>query len=199
MKDKMVYKGNNVIGALMNVPIFVGTFSILTDFAVLENMDDYRDEGMGDVIFGEPFLEMLGLMQNDKWSHDELAYVVPTDGPYQTNPPSPDDIISFIRNYREGQVTRIRHEEEINSPELSNECYVLCDHVMNPLTAYQEQKTRKDHGTRRGRHSTSSSSAFDQPSSSYINDDNDGNDEGTSCASTPSPTRFVNSLKNDVP
>ncbi|GJU91648.1 retrovirus-related pol polyprotein from transposon TNT 1-94 [Tanacetum coccineum] len=134
-----------------------------------------------------------------KWSHDELAYVVPTDGPYQTNPPSPDDIISFIRNYREGQVTRIRHEEEINSPELSNECYVLCDHVMNPLTAYQEQKTRKDHGTRRGRHSTSSSSAFDQPSSSYINDDNDGNDEGTSCASTPSPTRFVNSLKNDVP
>ncbi|GJS61994.1 retrovirus-related pol polyprotein from transposon TNT 1-94 [Tanacetum coccineum] len=56
MKDKMVYKGNNVIGALMNVPIFVGTFSVVTDFAVLENMDAYRDEGMGDVIFGEPFL-----------------------------------------------------------------------------------------------------------------------------------------------
>ncbi|GKB65383.1 homeodomain-like protein [Tanacetum coccineum] len=56
MKDKMVYKGNNVIRALMNVPIFVGTFSVVTDFAVLENMDDYRDEGMGDVIFGEPFL-----------------------------------------------------------------------------------------------------------------------------------------------
>ncbi|GJU13737.1 hypothetical protein Tco_1136133 [Tanacetum coccineum] len=55
MKDKMVYKGNNVIGALMNVPIFVGTFSVVTDFAVLEDMDAYRDEGMGDVIFGEPF------------------------------------------------------------------------------------------------------------------------------------------------
>ncbi|GKE20360.1 mitochondrial proton/calcium exchanger protein-like protein isoform X1 [Tanacetum coccineum] len=40
---------NNVIGALMNVPIFVGTFSVVTDFAVLENMDAYRDEGMGDV------------------------------------------------------------------------------------------------------------------------------------------------------
>ncbi|GKB24405.1 hypothetical protein Tco_0863806 [Tanacetum coccineum] len=48
MKDKMVYKGNNVIGALMNVPIFVGTFSIVMDFAVLENMDAYRDDGMGD-------------------------------------------------------------------------------------------------------------------------------------------------------
>ncbi|GJY44949.1 hypothetical protein Tco_0433162 [Tanacetum coccineum] len=42
--------------ALMNVPIFVGTFSVMTDFAVLENMDAYHDEGMGDVIFGEPFL-----------------------------------------------------------------------------------------------------------------------------------------------
>ncbi|GJZ09833.1 retrovirus-related pol polyprotein from transposon TNT 1-94 [Tanacetum coccineum] len=32
----------------------------------------------------------------DKWSLDELAFVVPRDGPYQTNPPSPDDIISYI-------------------------------------------------------------------------------------------------------
>ncbi|GJZ03829.1 hypothetical protein Tco_0537104 [Tanacetum coccineum] len=47
--------------ALMNVPIFVGTFSVVTDFAVLENMDDYRDEGMGDVIFGEPFLREVGI------------------------------------------------------------------------------------------------------------------------------------------
>ncbi|GKC97343.1 putative reverse transcriptase domain-containing protein, partial [Tanacetum coccineum] len=49
IKDKMVYKGDNIVGALMNVPIFVGTFSVMTDFAVLENMDTYRDEGMGDV------------------------------------------------------------------------------------------------------------------------------------------------------
>ncbi|GKC32592.1 hypothetical protein Tco_1039886 [Tanacetum coccineum] len=50
----------------------------------------------------------------DKWSLDELAYDVPTDGPYQTNPPSSDDIISSIRIDREGQVRRIRHEEEID-------------------------------------------------------------------------------------
>ncbi|GJX98665.1 putative reverse transcriptase domain-containing protein [Tanacetum coccineum] len=47
--------------ALMNVPIFVGTFSVMTDFAVLEDMDAYRDEGMGDVIFGEPFLREVGI------------------------------------------------------------------------------------------------------------------------------------------
>ncbi|GKE41835.1 hypothetical protein Tco_1469119, partial [Tanacetum coccineum] len=61
MKDKMVYKGDNVVGTLMNVPIFLGTFSVVTDFAVLENMDTYRDEGMGDVVIGEPFLREVGI------------------------------------------------------------------------------------------------------------------------------------------
>nr|GEZ91608.1 hypothetical protein [Tanacetum cinerariifolium] len=49
------------------------------------------------------------------------------------------------------------------------------------------QKPRRDRGTTRGRHSTSSST-FNQPSSSHLNDDDDddGNNEGTSRASTPS-------------
>ncbi|GJV20719.1 hypothetical protein Tco_1369739 [Tanacetum coccineum] len=61
IKDKMVYNGNNVVGALMNIPIFVETFSVITDFANLENINAYRDEGMGDVIFGEPFLREVGI------------------------------------------------------------------------------------------------------------------------------------------
>ncbi|GKA88885.1 retrovirus-related pol polyprotein from transposon TNT 1-94 [Tanacetum coccineum] len=207
----------------------------------------------------------------DKWSLDELAYGVPRDGLYQTNPPSPEDIISYIRNDREDLVTCTRHRQKIDvqdyqiltreivstlkplqeiiqenvfclggnrdhvpaclcymlyciarsekfnlayymakrmewvikqarlilpygmlltrlfkfvmseSPELVNESYVLYDRVMNPLTAQQEQKTIKDCGTRRCHHSTSSSSAFDQPSSTHLNhDDDDGNNEGTS-------------------
>nr|GEV54278.1 cytochrome P450 [Tanacetum cinerariifolium] len=197
----------------------------------------------------------------DKWSLDELTYGVPTDGPYQTNPPSPDDIISSIRIDQEGQVRRIRHEEEIDvlkyqiltreivptlkpleeiiqenvfylgrmewvtrqkwlilpygmlltclfkvimneNHKLYNESYVLYDRVMNPLATQQERKPRKDRGTRRDRHSTSSSFAFDQPSSSHLNDDDDdddGNGEGTSRASTPLPVRYVNSLTNEVP
>ncbi|GKC43803.1 hypothetical protein Tco_1061525, partial [Tanacetum coccineum] len=224
----------------------------------------------------------------DRWRLDELAYGIPSDGPYHTNPPSIDDIISSIRIDREGQVRRIRHEEEIDVleyqiltreivstlkpleeiirenvfclggnrdhvpaclcfmlycvvhsekfnlayymakrmewvtkqarlilpygmlltrlfkfimneyPELYNESYVLYDRVMNPLAAQLERKTRKDRGTRRGRHSTSSST-FDQPSSSHLNDDDDdGNDEGTSRASTPSPIRYVNLVSPQV-
>ncbi|GKG41584.1 hypothetical protein Tco_0473335, partial [Tanacetum coccineum] len=74
--------------------------------------------------------------------------------------------------------------------DLYNESYVLYDRVMNPLASQQERKTRKDRGTRRGRYSTSSSFAFDQPLSSHLNDDDDdGNGEGTSCGSTSSPIR----------
>ncbi|GJW79203.1 hypothetical protein Tco_0140885 [Tanacetum coccineum] len=61
MQKKMVYKGDNIVGALMNVPIFVGTFSVMTNFAVLEDMDACRDERIGDVIFGEPFLREVGI------------------------------------------------------------------------------------------------------------------------------------------
>ncbi|GJW57264.1 hypothetical protein Tco_0103995 [Tanacetum coccineum] len=61
MKDKMVYKWDNVVGALMNVPTFVGTFYVVTDFVVLEDMDAYRDEGISNVIIGEPFLREVGI------------------------------------------------------------------------------------------------------------------------------------------
>ncbi|GJZ07565.1 hypothetical protein Tco_0541358, partial [Tanacetum coccineum] len=55
MKDKVEYKGKNVVGAFMNVPMFLGKFSVVTHFTVMENIDGYRDQDMGDVIFGEPF------------------------------------------------------------------------------------------------------------------------------------------------
>nr|GEW99427.1 pentatricopeptide repeat-containing protein [Tanacetum cinerariifolium] len=87
--------------------------------------------------------------------------------------------------------------------ELQNESYVLYDRVMNLLSTQLERKPRKDRGTRRGRHSTSSST-FNEPSSFHLNDDDDdddddGNKEGTSRASTPSPILYVNSLTNEVP
>ncbi|GJW24561.1 hypothetical protein Tco_0038372 [Tanacetum coccineum] len=99
---------------------------------------------------------------SDKWSLDELVYGAPSEGPYQTNLPSPDDIISYIREDREGQVTRIRHQEEVEV-------------------------------------SIHFSPTFDQSITSHLNDDDDGNDEGTSRASTPSPICYVNSLTNQVP
>ncbi|GJY95657.1 hypothetical protein Tco_0512018 [Tanacetum coccineum] len=129
----------------------------------------------------------------DKWPLDELAYGVPKDGLYQTNPPSPADIILYIQNDREGLVTHTRHRQKIDVQDYQ----ILTREMVSTLKPLKEI-IRENVFCLGGRHSTSSSSAFDQPSSSHLNDD-DGNDEGTSRASTPSPTRFVNSLTNEVP
>ncbi|GKE61983.1 putative reverse transcriptase domain-containing protein [Tanacetum coccineum] len=40
---------------------FCWNLYVVTDFAVLEDMDAYRDKGMGDVIFGEPVLREVGI------------------------------------------------------------------------------------------------------------------------------------------
>ncbi|GJZ18343.1 hypothetical protein Tco_0554466 [Tanacetum coccineum] len=55
LKIKVEYNGRNMLGTFMNAPIFIGNFSVVTDFTIVENMDAYRDEGMGEVIVGEPF------------------------------------------------------------------------------------------------------------------------------------------------
>nr|GEV68823.1 hypothetical protein [Tanacetum cinerariifolium]GEV73987.1 hypothetical protein [Tanacetum cinerariifolium] len=64
---KVKYKGKNVVGTFINVPILAGNFFVLTDFAVLGNMDAYHDRDIGDVIVGIPFcrasyVEANGLM-----------------------------------------------------------------------------------------------------------------------------------------
>ncbi|GKB46666.1 retrovirus-related pol polyprotein from transposon TNT 1-94 [Tanacetum coccineum] len=55
IKDKVEYKGKNVVRAFMNVPILSEIFSVVTYFIVVENMDGYQDQDMGDIILGEPF------------------------------------------------------------------------------------------------------------------------------------------------
>ncbi|GJY34224.1 zf-CCHC domain-containing protein [Tanacetum coccineum] len=161
----------------------------------LDAIDGYRRKING--VWGD--VERLGTELEELWMIGIL--VPPIEGPYQTNLPSPDDIISYIQEDQEGQVTRIRHQEEVEAkrmewvtkqarlilpygmlltrlfdfiigenPKLQNESYVLYDRVMNSLSAQLKRKPRRDHGTRRGRQSTSSST-FDQPSSSHLNDE----------------------------
>ncbi|GKA19041.1 retrovirus-related pol polyprotein from transposon TNT 1-94 [Tanacetum coccineum] len=42
----------------LNVPLFIGNFYVITDFTVVEDMDHYLDEGMGEVVVVEPFCEV---------------------------------------------------------------------------------------------------------------------------------------------
>nr|GEU90183.1 putative reverse transcriptase domain-containing protein [Tanacetum cinerariifolium] len=101
----------------------------------------------------------------------------------------PQSLPSYLGILSLGKICRIRHEEEIDVLE-----YQILTREIVPTLKPLEETIRenvfcrgKDRGTRRGLHSTSSST-FDQPSSSHLNDDDDDrNDEGTSRASTLSP------------
>ncbi|GJS80366.1 hypothetical protein Tco_0730247 [Tanacetum coccineum] len=55
MKDTIEFRGRNELGNFVNAPVFIGNFYVITNFTVVEDMDPYLDEGMGDVIVGEPF------------------------------------------------------------------------------------------------------------------------------------------------
>ncbi|GJY21706.1 hypothetical protein Tco_0394272 [Tanacetum coccineum] len=93
----------------------------------------------------------------DKWSLHDLLFSVPKDGPYQTNPPSPNEIKNYVQEEREGPVTRRNN---------LGKCLLLRgnqDHVPACLCHMLYCIAR------------------------------------TSRASTPFPTRFVNSLTNEVP
>ncbi|GJS91971.1 reverse transcriptase domain-containing protein [Tanacetum coccineum] len=59
MKDKIELTEKNELGNFVNAPIFIGNFYVITDFTVVEDMDPYLDEGMGNVIVGEPFCKAL--------------------------------------------------------------------------------------------------------------------------------------------
>ncbi|GKD17309.1 putative reverse transcriptase domain-containing protein [Tanacetum coccineum] len=55
IKDKTKFRGRNELGNFANVPVFIGNFYVITDFIVVEDMDPYLGEGMGDIVVGEPF------------------------------------------------------------------------------------------------------------------------------------------------
>ncbi|GJT72763.1 hypothetical protein Tco_1032049 [Tanacetum coccineum] len=77
-------------------------------------------------------------------------------------------------------------------PHHDNGIYNVIDRVMRPLALKQTQKPQGDRGMQKAHHFISSSSAHHFGSSSHH--ENNRKDNGTSRASTPSPTSYLNSL-----
>ncbi|GJY82285.1 hypothetical protein Tco_0495661 [Tanacetum coccineum] len=76
-------------------------------------------------------------------------------------------------------------------PHLDNGIYDIVNRVMRPLALKQTRRPRSDRG--KARHSVLSSSSHHHDTSSHQHDDDD-DDVETSCASTLSPTTYLNSL-----
>ncbi|GJX81623.1 hypothetical protein Tco_0331104 [Tanacetum coccineum] len=87
-------------------------------------------------------------------------------------------------------LTRLYRHVMEHYPHLDNDIYNVIDRVMRLLTLKQTRKPRSDRGKPKARHFVSSSSGHHLGSSSHHEED-----EGTSRASTPSPTTYLNSLQ----
>ncbi|GJS29829.1 hypothetical protein Tco_0490449 [Tanacetum coccineum] len=64
MKQELTYTGNNIVGKAKNLQVFIGCHSFLTNFIILENMNEFVEKGLTEVIFGKPFKEKIGLEED---------------------------------------------------------------------------------------------------------------------------------------
>ncbi|GKA10012.1 hypothetical protein Tco_0689445 [Tanacetum coccineum] len=64
IKRELVYTGNNIVGKAKNLQVFIGCHSFLTDFIILENVNEFVEKGLAEVIFGKPFKEKIRLEED---------------------------------------------------------------------------------------------------------------------------------------
>ncbi|GJX70755.1 hypothetical protein Tco_0307926 [Tanacetum coccineum] len=58
IKRELVYTGNNIVGKAKNLQVFIGFHSFLTDFIILENVNEFVEKGPAD------FKEEIGLEED---------------------------------------------------------------------------------------------------------------------------------------
>ncbi|GKB31914.1 hypothetical protein Tco_0871315 [Tanacetum coccineum] len=64
IKQELLYTGNNIVGEAKNLQVFIGCHLFLTDFIILENVHEFVEKGLTEVIFGKPFKEKIGLEED---------------------------------------------------------------------------------------------------------------------------------------
>ena len=61
MVNKLEYRGDNIVARVEPLHVFVGSFVYLVDFMVMENLGEFIDNELTQVIFGEPFKRLTNL------------------------------------------------------------------------------------------------------------------------------------------
>ncbi|GJX74001.1 zf-CCHC domain-containing protein [Tanacetum coccineum] len=145
----------------------------------------------------------------NEWVLGSLAYSQETEGPYHTDLPTPGEIHQFLQFERVDSNRIIKNKNVILSPNqvLTKELNVILRDGMNSFmkmfkSARETPKAHLPYDKRfdlecdrgKARHSVSSTSAHHNYGSSSRQGDDD-EDNGTSRASIPSPTTYLNSLK----
>nr|GEW02596.1 homeodomain-like protein [Tanacetum cinerariifolium] len=64
MKHELVYTWNNMVGFAKNLHVFVEGHQFLIDFIILENINEFVEKGLIEVLFGQPFKEHVGIVND---------------------------------------------------------------------------------------------------------------------------------------
>ncbi|GJR89946.1 homeodomain-like protein [Tanacetum coccineum] len=64
MKHELMYSGINMVGLAKNLHMFIGNHQFLVDFIILENISEFVEKGLTEVLFGRPFKEQIGLVED---------------------------------------------------------------------------------------------------------------------------------------
>ncbi|GJW93870.1 hypothetical protein Tco_0173542 [Tanacetum coccineum] len=131
----------------------------------------------------------------NEWDLSFLEYFQETEGPYHTDLPTPDEIHQFLRFEHVDSNRTIKNKfvtltpNQVLTKELSN-------NIIWPTSSSNELKVLRPLQNPiflMARHFVSSLSTHHFGSLSHQEDDD--NDDGTSRASTPSPTNYLNSIQ----
>jgi hypothetical protein len=61
MVNELEYQGNNIVARIEPLHVFVGSFVYLVDFMVMDNLGEFIDDKLTQIIFGEPFKRLTNL------------------------------------------------------------------------------------------------------------------------------------------
>jgi hypothetical protein len=61
MVDELEYKGENIVARAIPLHVFVGSLDYLVEFMVMENLGEFIDDKLTQVVFGRPFKRLTNL------------------------------------------------------------------------------------------------------------------------------------------
>ncbi|PWA79808.1 hypothetical protein CTI12_AA201500 [Artemisia annua] len=60
-KKVIEYLGNNFLGEVKNVSVFIGTYSFLVNFMIFDDVIEFVENGLEEIILGKPFQDLSGI------------------------------------------------------------------------------------------------------------------------------------------
>ncbi|GKB92231.1 hypothetical protein Tco_0964503 [Tanacetum coccineum] len=100
---------NNMVGFAKNLHVFVGGHQFLIDFIILENINEFVEKGLTEVLFGQPFQENVGIV--DDWVNGVLWFKIRDDKTI-LNIPHAEKRFGFYQGFLE-LVEEYKHDQEV--------------------------------------------------------------------------------------